>query len=83
MSGRIIKWAYALIEDDLAYESLKFMKGQVVVDFIIEHRINDYCELDVSYIIITPYTLYFDASICNEGQGFDIMLVSPAGSTID
>jgi hypothetical protein len=41
MSGRIGKWAYALIEYDLAYEPLKSMKGQVVADFIVEHRIND------------------------------------------
>jgi hypothetical protein len=27
MSGRIGKWAYVLIEYDLAYESLKSMKG--------------------------------------------------------
>jgi hypothetical protein len=27
MSGRIGKWAYALVEYDLAYESLKSMKG--------------------------------------------------------
>jgi hypothetical protein len=27
MSGRICKWAYTLIEYDLAYESLKSMKG--------------------------------------------------------
>jgi hypothetical protein len=38
MSGRVGKWAYALIKYDLAYESLKSIKGQVVVDFIIEHR---------------------------------------------
>jgi hypothetical protein len=37
MSGRIGKWDYALIEYDLAYESLKSMKGQVVADFIVEH----------------------------------------------
>ena len=39
MSGRIGKWAYALIEYDLAYEPLKSMKGQVVADFIVEHRL--------------------------------------------
>ena len=27
LSGRIDKWAYALIEYDLAYESLKSVKG--------------------------------------------------------
>jgi hypothetical protein len=31
LSGRIGKWAYALIEYDLAYEPLKFMKGQVLL----------------------------------------------------
>jgi hypothetical protein len=41
MSARIGKWTYALIEYDLAYEPLKSMKGQVVTDFIVEHRIDD------------------------------------------
>jgi hypothetical protein len=40
LSGRIKKWAYALIEYDLAYESLKSMKGQVVADFIVGHSID-------------------------------------------
>jgi hypothetical protein len=52
MSGRIGKWAYALIEYDLAYEPLKSMKGQVVVDFIVEHQINDIHKLDMSYLTI-------------------------------
>jgi hypothetical protein len=43
ISGRIGKWAYALIEYVLAYEPLKFMKGQVVEDFIVEHQIDDTC----------------------------------------
>ena len=33
LSGRISKWAYGLIEYDLAYEPLKSMKGQVVAEF--------------------------------------------------
>ena len=33
LSGRIGKWAYALIEYDLAYESLKSMKSQIVAIF--------------------------------------------------
>jgi hypothetical protein len=40
LSGRIGKWAYDLIEYDLAYESLISMKGQVVADFIVEHSID-------------------------------------------
>jgi hypothetical protein len=40
LSGRIRKWAYTLIEYDLAYESLKSIKGQVVADFIVEYSID-------------------------------------------
>jgi hypothetical protein len=53
MSGRVGKWDYALIEYDLAYESLKSMKGQVVADFILEYRIDDTHKLDMSYLTIT------------------------------
>jgi hypothetical protein len=60
MTDRIGKWAYALIEYDLAYEILKSMKGQVVVGFIVEHRIDGTHKLDISYPIVTLCTLYFD-----------------------
>jgi hypothetical protein len=74
MSGRIRKWAYALIEYDLAYEPLKSMRGQVVANFIVEHRINDTHKLDISYLTVSPWTLYFDGSVCNEGQELALCL---------
>jgi ribonuclease HI len=83
MSGRTGKWAYALIEYDLAYEPLKSIKGQVVADFIVEHQIEDTYKLDVSYLTITPWTLYFDGSGCNEGQGIDIVLISLSNAYFD
>jgi ribonuclease HI len=83
MSGRTGKWAYALIEYDLAYEPLKSMKGQVVADFIVEHRIEDTYKLDISYLTVTPWTLYFDGSVCNEGQGIGIVLISPSNAYFD
>ena len=54
LSGRIGKWAYALVEYDLAYESLKSLKGQIVADFIVGHQISDEHDLEVGYIICTP-----------------------------
>ena len=54
LSDRIGKWAYALIEYNLAYESLKSMRGQIVAVFVVEHRINDEHNLEVGYITCTP-----------------------------
>ena len=68
LSGRVGKWAYALVEYDLAYESLGAIKGQIVADFIVELRINDEHDLDVGYVTCTPWKLFFDGSACDDGQ---------------
>ena len=69
LSGRIGKWAYALVEYDLAYESLKSVKGQIVADFIVEHRINNEHDLKVGYITCTSWKLFFDGLACDDRQG--------------
>ena len=60
LSGQIGKWAYGLIEYNLAYESLKSMKGQVVADFIVEHRIDLEQKADLNIMSAVPWKLYFD-----------------------
>jgi hypothetical protein len=54
LSGRIAKWADALIEYDLAYEPLKSIKGQVVVDFIIEYSIDQNIDESCNLVSIHP-----------------------------
>jgi hypothetical protein len=54
LSGRIRKWAYALIEYDLAYESLKSIKGQVVANFIVEHSIDQSSDESYNLVSIHP-----------------------------
>jgi hypothetical protein len=54
LSGRIREWAYALREYDLAYESLKLMKGQVVADFIVGHRIDENKDESFNLVSIHP-----------------------------
>lgn len=59
----------------MAYESLKSMKGQIVADFIVEHRIGQH-DLDVGYLTFIPWKLYFDKLGCKDGKCIGVMLVS-------
>ena len=38
------------MEYDLVCEPLRSMKGQIVADFIVEHRINNEHDLEVGYV---------------------------------
>jgi hypothetical protein len=84
---RLGKWAYVLIEYDLVFESLKAMKGYVVVDFIVEHWVgveyDDSISLDARFISCTSWKLYFDGSACSSGQGIGIVIVSPNGDNFE
>jgi hypothetical protein len=37
----------------------------------------------MTYLTITPWTLYFDGLVCNEGQGIDFVLVLPSNTSFD
>ena len=62
MSGRIGKWILALSKFDLRYESAKAVKGQIMADFVTQHR------GAVDTLEIVPWTLFFDGSTCDRGQ---------------
>ena len=83
LSRRIGEWAYALVEYNLACESLKFMRGQIVSDFIVEHWINDENELGASYITCTSWKLFFDGSACDNGQEVGVILISLSGTIFE
>jgi hypothetical protein len=38
LNGRIGKWILALSEFELKFESAKAIKGEIIADFITEHR---------------------------------------------
>jgi ribonuclease HI len=83
LSGRIGKWTYALIEYDLAYESLKSMKGKVVADFIVGHSIDQNSDESCNLVSIHPWKLFFDGSTWREGQVVGVILVSPSGAIFE
>jgi hypothetical protein len=71
------KWAYALVEYDLAYELLRSMKGQVVTDFIVDHAVD--VDHSVDFVQLKPWGLYFEGSVCSKGQGAGCVIISPSG----
>jgi hypothetical protein len=80
LSGRIKKWAYALIKYDLAYEPLKSIRCQVVADFTVEHSIDQNSDELCNLVSIHSWKLFFDGSTCREGQGVGIVLILPRGA---
>lgn len=83
LSGRVGKWAYELIEYDLAYKSLKFVMGQIVADFLVEHRIDSGHSLDLKHVSLVPWKLFFDGSNYSNGQGLGIVYISPHGTVYE
>jgi hypothetical protein len=65
-----------LIEYDVAYESLKSIKGQVVANFIVEYSIDQNNDESCNLVSIHPWKLFFDGSTCREGQGVGVVLIS-------
>jgi ribonuclease HI len=63
-----------LSEFELKFESAKAVKGQIIADFITEHR-----DPSINLLEITPWALLFDGSSCGKGGGVGILLISPRG----
>jgi hypothetical protein len=78
LNGRIGKWILALSEFELKFESAKAIKGQIIADFITEHR-----DPSIDLLEITPWALFFDGSSCGKGRGVGILLISPRGEMFE
>jgi ribonuclease HI len=59
------------------------MKGQIVADFIIEHRVDKQLDLNVGYVIFTPWKLHFDGSVRKDGCGVGVVIISPNGAVLE
>jgi ribonuclease HI len=77
LKGRLGKWMFALSEFDIRYQPAKAVKRQALVDLIAE-RINT----DIAALSIRAWAMYFDGSVCGDGCGIGILLVSPRGQRI-
>ncbi|XP_059663728.1 uncharacterized protein LOC132309436 [Cornus florida] len=76
ITGRIGKWALALMEFNFIYVPQKSVKGRVLANFLADHPSTDidpwvYDELESSAIFLTPWILMFDGSSTADGAGAD------------
>jgi hypothetical protein len=55
------------------------MKDQVIADFIIGHNFDQNSDESCNLVSICPWKLSFDGSVCREGQGVGVVLISPRG----
>lgn len=60
MHNRIGKWSLALVEFSLTITPLKSIKGQIVIDFLVNHTFLEVQECNM--IKLKPWMLYFDGS---------------------
>ena len=58
------------------------MRSQIIAIFIIEHRIDDKHDIDINLVSLVPWRLYFDGSVCSNGQGVGIVYISPHGAVL-
>jgi hypothetical protein len=63
----------ALAGFDLRYESTKATKLQVSTNLLVGHNGL------TNYVESVPWMLFFDASVCHQGSGIILVIVSPQG----
>jgi ribonuclease HI len=76
LKGQLGKWMFALSEFDIRYQPAKAVKGQALVDLIVET-----VSTNIAVFSIRAWTMYFDGSVCGDGCGISIFLVLPQGAT--
>ena len=58
------------------------MRGQIVTNFIVKHRVNEKHDLKIGHTTCTPWKLYFDGSVCDDGQEIGAALISLNGAVL-
>jgi ribonuclease HI len=74
--GRIAKWAFELMGQNITYAPCSMIKSQVLADFMAE-----WMEIQTPPASIEheTWTMYFDGSVMKEGAGVGVVFISPLG----
>jgi hypothetical protein len=75
-AGRIAKWSVELMGETLAFALHKAIKSQILADFVAEWTDS---QLPPPQVQAEGWTLYFDGSLMNAGEGAGLLFISPLG----
>jgi ribonuclease HI len=64
----------ALTKYSLTYQSVKYIKGQIVTDFTVDLSM---VVESLNLVDVQPWRLYFDGSSHKNGKGVGILIISP------
>ncbi|GKF17600.1 reverse transcriptase domain-containing protein [Tanacetum coccineum] len=81
VTERLLKWSFKLEEYDIQYRPRTSVKGQILVDFIVE-RPEDNLEdtlMEDAEELQDPWTLFTDGSSCADGSGAGLILTNLEG----
>ena len=82
-SGRLMKWAIELSEFDIRYKPKTAIKGQVLVDFVMEFTLAELAEDTQTTPDLPIWKLSVDGATNAQGSGVGLILTSPEGIDIE
>ena len=82
-SGRLMKWAIKLSEFDIRYKSKTTIKGQVLVDFVLEFTSAEPTENTQAPTDLPIWKLSVNGATNAQGSGAGLILTSPEGIDIE
>ncbi|GKE78137.1 reverse transcriptase domain-containing protein, partial [Tanacetum coccineum] len=80
VAGRLQKWSVMLGEHNITYRPRTSVKGQILVDFLVEKPDENPPNTPVVATPPDPWTLFIDGSSCVDGSGAGLILTSPEGT---
>ena len=82
-SGRLIKWAIELSEFDIRYKPRTAIKGQILVDFIMEFAPAKLVEATQLTPDLPIWRFSVDEAANAQGSGVGLILTSPDGIDVE
>ena len=82
-SGRLMKWAIELSKFDIRYKLKTAIKGQILIDFVMEFTSTELAEATQLTSDLPIWRLSVDGAANAQGSGAGLFLTSPNGINIE